>query len=138
LGLAIANDTLFAARHSPWLGPPASLRKLVGLIRRVPPARRIFFAPSALLAPTIYMTAGADEPLLSRLVRDPAPPAAVIGLDWHAAGPPIGVITGALIILGEPLGLREVVAMVLTLGGAAQATAGVTARLLVELGLTPA
>jgi hypothetical protein len=23
LGLAIVNDILFAARHSPWLGPPA-------------------------------------------------------------------------------------------------------------------
>src|SRR6266496_3959918 len=32
--------------------------------------------------------AGADGPLLSHLVRDPAPPAAVIGLNRHAAGPP--------------------------------------------------
>ena len=60
--------------------------------------------------------AGADGAVLSHLVRDAAPPAADLGLDRHAAGPRDRRRLRRA-ILGEPLGLREVAAMVLTLGG---------------------
>jgi hypothetical protein len=57
---------------------------------------------------------GADG-LCYLAVRDAAPPAADLGLDRHAAGARDRRRPTAF-ILGEPLGLREIAAMVLTLG----------------------